>query len=100
MIPEKLETCPECGCGDGQVWHYDFQRCDACGHGFSTEALIGHAVPSPPRMAPDASFIADRVQAEALMCATERELIKARQGLDNAAALIEASIVRLKASSQ
>ena len=51
-------------------------------------------------MAPDAAFIADRVQTEALFCAAERELAKARQGLDNAAALIEASIGRLKASSR
>lgn len=28
---EKLENCPSCGEG-GKRWHYDFQRCEVCGH--------------------------------------------------------------------
>lgn len=93
---EKLESCPDCGCTDGQSWVYDGQVCLACGYGRSatqTLAFVRERCCPPDRLA---NYLADKTSAAVLIEAAERELSEARAHIDDLTALLAAATLRLK----
>uniref|UniRef100_UPI003BA960C3 hypothetical protein n=1 Tax=Stappia sp. TaxID=1870903 RepID=UPI003BA960C3 len=79
---DRSDTCPDCGCGDGQAW--DGFRCDACGHGKPCMVV------APPAAAGEnVVWLADHVDRDALYTALLREAQDMRTAATRVETLVE-----------
>lgn len=107
-MSEKLESCPDCGCTDGQSWIYDGQVCKACGCGMSAAMAVGICgilttadadgisqkfLQPEDLVRPDA--LAGKTDPSVLINIAERELRAARSHIDSLTALLAAATLRL-----